>query len=189
MDKPSPPNLDYSLPEEVDLQVRDHLPELFDGTHHSMLYIGANYLRQHFLQEFVKNYDLVTILEIFEENIKYLKNQYHESNTKIIQGDVRDATKIFSEKFDVCFFWHGPEHLQKDETEKVLGMLEGITRNIIVLGMPHGHYEQGPEYGNDCESHLWDIYPADMQKLGYQVHALGDADDTLANMMAWKYVK
>ena len=42
------------------------------------------------------------------------------------------------ERFDVCFFWHGPEHLHEDETAGVLRMLEGIINDLILLGMPYG---------------------------------------------------
>ena len=182
-----PEKLDYSLPDEIDKQVRDSLPDLFDGKYKSVLYVGANYLRQHFLPEFVEQYDHIVVLEIYQNNVKYLKEKYRDPKIRIITGDVRDADKMNLGKFDVCFFWHGPEHLHEHETKDILYKLESITKRLIVLGMPYGHYEQGSEYGNDCETHMWDIYPKDMEKLGYSTNTLGEADDTLANMVAWKY--
>ncbi len=188
MSQKIPEKLDYSLPEEIDKQVRSALPDLFSGAYKNVLYIGANYLRQHFLDDFVRDYDRVVILEIFEKNVKYLADKFSGTDVQIIQGDVRNAAKVVNERFDVCFFYHGPEHLQKDETGKVLETLEGITKKLVVLGMPHGHYAQGAEYGNQHESHQWAIYPKDMEEFGYKSDTLGDADDTLSNMISWKHL-
>ncbi len=186
MSQDVPKALDYSLPAEIDMQVRENLSDLFSGTYKSVLYVGANHLRQHFLSEFVSGYDRVVVLEIFPRNVAHLKKNYTDKNTSIIHGDVRDAAGLTSGRFDVCFFWHGPEHLGRDEVGTVLRMLESITDSLVVLGMPYGNYPQGAEYGNKYETHLWDVYPADMERLGYLTHTIGDANDTLSNMMAWK---
>ena len=184
-----PQDSKYDLPDDVNEQVRNALPELFSNQYKSVLYVGANYLRQHFLKDFVDNYDRVTVLEIFQKNVKYLNKKYIEPHVEIIHGDVRDAAKLLSSgKFDVCFFYHGPEHLSEDETKPVLGMLENMTKHLIVTGMPHGHYEQGSVYGNDHETHLWHIYPEDMHKIGYETDTLGDADHRFSNMIAWKHL-
>lgn len=184
-----PKKLDYSLPEEIDAQMKDNLPDLFDTPYQSVLYVGASHLRQHFLLELVEKYKHITILEIYSDNIKYLTEKYTDKKISIIQGDVRDADKLHLDKFDVCVFWHGPEHLHKEEVQKILDKLESLTKHLIVLGMPYGHYLQGSEYGNDYETHCWDIYPEDMANLGYSVNTIGKADDTLSNMMAWKFLQ
>ncbi len=171
-----------------DKQLRGCLPELFSDRYKSVLYVGASHRRQHFLSDFVKNYDSVVVLEIFSENVRYLKEKFTNPHVKIVEGDVRDAARLLPGKFDVCFFWHGPEHLHKEETKAVLDRLEGITTNLIVLGMPYGHYAQGTVYGNTHETHQWDIYPKDMQSIGFQTNTLGDADGTTSNMIAWKYL-
>ena len=163
---------------------------MFSGKYESVLYVGASHLLQHFLSDFVEWYDTVTVLEIFEENAKYLREMSDACRYQIsvICGDVREADRLLQRKFDVCFFYHGPEHLKKEETKDVLPMLESMTNHLVVLEMPYGHYEQGAEYGNYHETHHWDIYPEDMHNLGYETCTLGDADDTLSNMVAWKYV-
>lgn len=189
MSQNMPEDLDYSLPAEIRDQIESNLPDLFSGRYKSVLYVGANHLRQHFLEDFVKGFDKVAVLEIFPENIEKIRKRYSQPNVRLVQGDVRDANKIFAETFDVCFFWHGPEHLEKSETAKVLGMLESMTNEIIVLGMPYGHYEQGPEYGNEHESHKWAIYPKDLDRMGYSTNTMGKPDDTLSNMMAWKHIQ
>ena len=181
--------LDYSLPVEIEYQVKNSLPELFSGRFDSVLYVGANQLRQHFLSDFVKLYKHVTILEIFDKNVRYLEKKFMNTNVRIVRGDVRNAKELFTSSFDVCFFYHGPEHLKREETGTVLSMLESMANHIIVLGMPYGYYEQGSEYGNMDEAHLWSIYPKDMHELGYKVNTIGKADDSLANMIAWKYAQ
>lgn len=180
-----PKELDHRLPAEIDRQVRTALPELFDGTHRTVLYVGASRLRRHFLAEFIEAYDIITILELFEGNVAYLWEKYRDPGIRVIHDDVRRADEIFTERFDVIFFWHGHEHLQEREVCDVLGRLEAMA-NLVVLGMPYGHYPQGPEYGNMHEAHLWHIYPKDIERYGYTVDTLGRPDDTLANMMAWK---
>ena len=180
--------LDSRPPEDVARQVRQSLPDLFEKKYKSVLYIGANHIRQHFLKNFVADYDKVIVLEIHPDNVRHVKEKYAEKNIQIIQGDVRHVDSLILEKFDVCFFWHGPEHLTKLETRGVLTKLESMTNHLIVLGMPYGRYEQGAEYGNVHETHLWDIYPENVKDLGYFTDVLGDADDTQANMMAWKRI-
>ncbi len=167
-------------------QLRENLPDLFSGAYKSVLYVGANQRRQHFLADFVSGYDRVVVLEIFPENVAHLKKNYTDKNTSIIHGDVRDAASLTSGRFDVCFFWHGPEHLGRDEVGTVLRMLESITDSLVVLGMPYGNYPQGAEYGNEYETHQWDVYPKDMEGLGYHARTIGEANSNQANMMAWK---
>lgn len=190
MSQHMPEDLDYSLPDEMDRQVRDSLPDLFDGRYSSVLYVGANHLRQHFLDYFADKYEEIAVLEIHAKNVEYLMERYSaNAKVSVIQGDVRNVQNIagrFKKRFDVCFFYHGPEHLARHEVAGVLYDIESITDHLVVLGMPYGHYKQGPEYGNDHEQHLWDTYPRDMRRLGYKTHTLGKADDTLSNMIAWK---
>ena len=181
-----PEKLDYSLPEEIDMQVRDAIPDLFSGKYKSVLYVGANHLRQHFLPDFVKYYQRITVIEVFERNVTYLKEHYGKPNVDIIRGDVRNVGDLVRERFDICFFWHGPEHLERNEIAGMLSTLEQLTNHIVILGMPYGHYMQGPEYENVHESHMWDIYPEDMEAFGYRTDTIGKPDDTLSNMMAWK---
>lgn len=176
------------MPEEKARQVRINIPSLFDGSCSSVLYVGANSRRQHFLEEFGERYSRVAVLEIFPDNVAFLRNNFVGPQYEIMQGDVRDVKSLFSEKFDVCFFYHGPEHLRREETGGVLGDLESMANRLVVLGMPYGVYEQGVAYDNPHEVHQWSIYPGDLQKLGYETDTLGAGDDRMSNMIAWKRV-
>ena len=177
---------DFRLPDEVKAQMTKCLPDLFSGRYESVLYVGANYLRQHFLEDFAESYDKVTILEIFEKNVKYLKKKYDKSGIRIMHGDVRNTPKMLSGKFDVIFFYHGPEHLAKPEVKPVLKSLEKMTEKILILGTPFGHYEQGAVYGNTHETHLWDTYPMDFEEIGFRTNTLGIRDHPHSNMIIWK---
>lgn len=131
--------------------------------------MGANRRRQHFLDDFIAACDRVAILEAFPENARFLKEAFEGPKVRVVQGDVRHTSGLLAgERFDVCFFWHGPEHLGASEAPAVLRGLEAITNHVVVLGMPYGRYYQGDEYRNKYERHLWHIYPEDMHRLGYE---------------------
>jgi len=160
--------------------VRRCIPDMLD--HNSVLYIGANQHRQHFLDWFLKsNYD-VTIVEAFKDNYEYLKNKF--SSVNVIHNDIRK--ELFDHSFDIIFFWHGIEHLPLSEIPKTLQKLESITDKITILGMPYGKYLQDAEYGNEFEIHLSEIYPEFLQKQGYDYETLGNQDQRGAHITAWK---
>jgi len=57
--------------------VKRCIPELFSGKYQSVLYVGANQKRQHFLKNFEEsNYKRIVILEAFKENFKFLKSKF-----------------------------------------------------------------------------------------------------------------
>ena len=85
------------IPEPVREQLETNLPDLFSAGYESVLYVGANAKRQHFLQEFVDNFKRVRVLEVFEQNVSVVRAKYAGPNVEIIQGDVRNAEEIFSE--------------------------------------------------------------------------------------------
>ena len=147
--KPPPSATGRRPPPYVEEQLRTALPDLFAGAHKSALYEGANRRRQHFLDDFIAACDRVAILEAFPENARFLKEAFEGPKVRVVQGDVRHTSGLLAgERFDVCFFWHGPEHLGASEAPAVLRGLEAITNHVVVLGMPYGRYYQGDEYRN-----------------------------------------
>lgn len=179
------------IQEEREKQVIKNLPELFTTKYQSVLYIGANQKRQHFVDLFEKSaYNKIVILEAFKNNFEFLKIKFSDrvpTPFKIIHGDVRNVDKIFKDTFDVVFFWHGIEHLNQTEIEPTLKKLEKISK-VIVLGLPNGKYEQGPEYGNPFEEHLSTIYFSFLENLGYKTDVLGKPDKEGSNITAWKFL-
>ena len=168
------------------------IPDLFNGSYSSVLYVGANQRRQHFLDRFRESgYRKIVVLEAFERNYQFLKEKFEARNPhtyRIIWGRVQDIENVRIEPVDVVFFWHGPEHLHQHEIAPTLDRLETICNHVIVCGMPFGFYEQGPEYGNPFETHQFHIYPTFLENLGYQTETLGEQDQRGSNITAWKYV-
>lgn len=188
------PEIFYGLrrrqpPAAEQAQMLGNLPDLFDGSsYRTVLYVGANKRRQYFLDWFERaGYVQIVVLEAFEENAEFLKAEIDARMMaiEVVHGDVRDASKIPG-KFDVAFFWHGPEHLQKEEIKLTLKNLETASK-VVVLGCPHGVYRQGAEYGNPYEEHLSAIYPQLLEELGYETDVMGMADEQSSNILAWKF--
>ena len=102
---------------------------------------------------------------------------------------MQEIEKLPLGRFDVVFFWHGPEHLQQHQISPTLEKLERVCNHLVVCGMPFGFYEQGPEYGNPFETHQSHIYPPFLEGLGYKTETLGNRDQMGANITAWKHVK
>ncbi len=172
--------------------VKRCIPDLFSGKYRSVLYIGANQKRQHFLNFFEEsNYKRIVILEAFKENYEFLKKKFETKQPdlyEVIWGKIEEIDKLSLEPFDVIFFWHGPEHLPQQQIEPTLKKLESISNHLVILGMPFGKYVQGSEYGNPFEVHLSDIYPSFLQKFDYKTETLGNQDEKGSNITAWKYV-
>ena len=105
------------IQEEREKQVIKNIPELFAMKYQSVLYIGANQKRQHFIDLFEKSaYNKIVILEVFKNNFEFLKIKFSDRIPvpfNIIHGDVRNVDKNFKDTFDVVFFWHGIEHVQR----------------------------------------------------------------------------
>jgi len=97
------------------------------------------------------------ILEIFPINVEFAKKYFKDRNIgmEVILGDVRHATEYFNrKKFDVSFWWHGPEHVKLDELDGVLEELKYITKKAIVIGCPALGSKQDEVYGNPYEKHV-----------------------------------
>jgi len=141
------------------LKTLHDIPGLMDrgGT---LLYIGARLpdgLRG--IPEIQNAGYTVTILDVWPGNVQELR----EAGWNVTQGDVRDAARVFKRKqFDVVFWWHGPEHVEKLELGKVVSGLKKIARRLLVAGCPWGLYEQGEEYGNPHERHVAHLEPEDL---------------------------
>ena len=140
------------------LKTLHDIPGLMDsgGT---LLYIGARLpdgLRG--IQELRNAGYAVTILEVWPDNVRKLL----EAGFDATQGDVLfDGTR-----FDVVFWWHGPEHVEKSELPQVAAGLKEISRRLLVTGCPWGRYEQGEEYGNPHERHVSHLEPEDLTAAG-----------------------
>jgi hypothetical protein len=177
--------------EEREKFIQQWIPDLFSKKYNSVLYVGANKKRQHFLNLFELYYSKITILEIFKENIDFLKTKYTDSKLySIIHGDVRNIDKSNLGKFDVVFFWHGIDLLPTNDIKPTLEKVEKVTNNLIVLGVPFGRYLKDDTVfdNNPNEDHVSPIYPEFLKELGFETRTLGEPDQLGSSITGWKSV-
>jgi len=159
-------------------------PNIFKGGD-TVLYIGAKGERIDFGKEFSKCGDEITIVEAFRENVLACRRMQFVS--KVIHSDIR-SFQPGKEKWDIVFWWHGPEHVYKSQIESSLSHIERMANKSVVLGCPWGVYGQGAVGGNEFEEHKATIFPKDFERLGYTVEALGKENELGSNITAVKYV-
>ena len=154
------------------------IPDLFD--YHSVLYIGARASHFSFGLDFQKSGYEITVVEVFEKNAAYLRSLpwVHA----IIEDDIRRVQ--LHRRYDVIFWWHGPEHVLESEASLVLRALPSFANEIVVVGCPLGYYEQGPIDGNTWEIHSSHLSRQFFLELGYQCSTVGPAHRG-GNITAW----
>jgi hypothetical protein len=169
-------------------QLRRCVPKIFKpGT---CLYVGAS--RDKFAnsaRELIKAGRVVTILEIWRPNVEFYQAQ--PSVAYVVQGDVRQVDKLNLPHYDLCMWFHGPEHIPYADLPATLTALEALA-DLVVLACPYGMTVQRADEmrGNPHQAHLAGLLPADFTALGYQVDTFGrEADWNACNLLAWKATK
>ena len=169
--------------EDVEVQlIVDNIPYLFQGCNKKLLYVGANCMRAFFLDILNSIGYVIDIIEIFEGNAKCIEEQYKFRN--LIVGDIADEENI-KENYDVIFWYHGPEHVDKDKFKKIDELLKNKTK-LIILGCPENDILQGEVYGNVFEKHVWSISQQDLIDLKYST-AKCKRNGTTDNIIGWKF--
>lgn len=172
--------------------LREHLPDLFSAKYKTVLYVGANKRRQHFVDAFEDGgYERITIVEIFADNVEFLRTKFTDRSThSIIHGDVRDIERLGVGNFDVIFYWHGIDLLPRDDIEPTLKKLENLGGSLIVLGLPHGIFPKDDTVfdNNQNEDHISPVYPDFLKDLGYETIVHGPKDTVGSSIMAWKHL-
>ncbi|MBT7790612.1 MAG: glycosyltransferase, partial [Calditrichaeota bacterium] len=151
----------------------------------SILYVGAHEGRIHFGDPIKANGLEIDVMEIWGPNVKHLRESVNWFNS-VIQGDIREIDNLISRKYDIIFWWHGPEHIEKSDLFTTLKKIEEYAERYVVLGCPWGNYEQGEEYGNPFEVHTSSFYEQDFKRSGYQTSTIGTKDVRGSNLLAWK---
>jgi len=169
-------------------QLQKNVPELFESPG-SVLYVGANKNRHHYMYELFSAGNEITVLEIWQPYIDEIAHK--EMIHHIIQGDIRevDILQLGHRMFDYVFWWHGPEHIPESDLPETLMQIERITKKTVVLGSPWGRYPQGEVRGNPFEAHVAEIRPKILQELGYKTLTLGIEDVIDSNILAWKRLR
>jgi len=164
------------------------VPELFEGGQY-ILYVGANQTRAHYAREMKAAGNEVDLLEIDERNVKHWREREDSPFIEAHVGDIRQSQthQIPPGIHDACFWWHGPEHVERDELDAALANCEASVKpgGLVVLGCPWG---EGPDGGpaSRYEKHrsAWDV--EDFTRLGYHVQVNGDKDSDHSSLIAWK---
>ena len=159
------------------------VPDVFD--YRTVLYIGCKKGRSQFLSDFRDSGYTIDIVEPYKPNYEYCLelDWVRKVSLCTIQNYQSPSNSI-----DVVFWWHGPEHITKEEIIDTLARLEDIAKEYVVLGCPWGKYEQGEIGGNEFEHHLTHWYPEDFEKLGYRTSTIGKKDRKGSNLLSWKKI-
>jgi len=136
----------------------------------TVLYIGACMVRMDYVKEFIDAGYEVTILEAWQENCDKLINVPGVKN--VICGDI--VYEEIENKYDVVFFWHGPEHIEIEKLPHVFKKLESLANKMVVMGCPNGVFDQGDIYNNPYERHVSHLDYIIFEKYGYDVECLGE---------------
>ncbi len=158
------------------------MPEVFGAG--TLLYVGASKRRAQCLDELIAAGRQVTILEAWAENARAFIGK--PGVVKVIQGDVRELWQLGAGWFDVAFWWHGPEHIERKELGVTLYQLE-VAAALVVLAAPWGPYPQSELEGNPWERHLWGVEPKYLRLQGYETATIGQFGGRSASqVLAWK---
>jgi len=170
-------------PRAEEQQARDHVPELFKEAGR-LLYVGANPTRTRLIDVLWRAGHEITLLEIWPPNAAYFADDRRFKH--IVCGDVRDVPKgLPHESYDVVVWWHGPEHVLKQEAFPTLAALEALAK-LGVLGMPWGTEPTGPSLENPGYGHVSGWYAEDLAAVGYSTALLEEERATYRHMLAWK---
>ena len=149
-------------------QLQTLVPELFGPG--SLLYVGASIRRAQFMPELIAAGRQVTILEAYEPNAAHYRQKFGQD--RVIHGDIRDLCKLTAERYSVIFWWHGPEHVTREDLPAILATIESRA-DLVVLGCPWGAYPQKDVGRNRYEKHLSELIPEDFWGWGYETSQLG----------------
>jgi len=149
---------------------------------HSVLQCGARIgdgWRQIF-QGFQDNaFTSFEILEVFDENVEWLRNQ-RIWPCAIHHGDIRHIgtdkiSTLRGKHYDVVTFWHGPEHIDRREFSRVLNACkQHLNAKVFIAGAPWGKWEQQEIKGNPYERHVTHWYPWEWEAMGFDVWTFND---------------
>ncbi len=119
------------------------------------------------------NYREKHIMEVHKPNYLWLKNNARECQT-IVHGNILNIADIYPDKiFDAITFWHGPEHLKKQEFIDLVPKVKTMCSKFII-GAPWGKWDQANIKNNPYERHTYHWYPEEWEVLGFDVWTFND---------------
>jgi hypothetical protein len=180
------------------------IPDVYD--YDSVLYIGAKVKHRwpkgmEFCDKFSDAEYWIDVIEAWPPNVQNLNTFNKKGYTfkegvekgpgtfrKIYLADVSEIplNRAFDKhRYDIVFWWHGPEHVEEDKLMTTLVYLERLATKLIITGCPWGVYRQKAVGGNEFELHKSVLYPEFFQKMGWKTATLGEKDLKKSNILAW----
>lgn len=149
----------------------------------TMLYIGACPGEMDGLDVFREaGYD-ITVLEIFPKNVDYLAGQ----GWWVVCGNAQEAKKVLGDcVYDVVVWWHGPEHITKEELPDAIDGLWSLAKRLLIVGCPEGKSPKGPESGNPYQAHKSSLVEADLRDLGFSNVIRVKRKTGIPHLTAWR---
>lgn len=166
-----------------EIQLIENIPDVYD--YKSVLYIGASTRRQEMVKNFRCHGYEIDIVEPFLTNVEYCKLMPGIDN--VYESKIQ--TFLPKRKYDIVMWWHGPEHLLRDEIVYTLNHIERMANKYVILACPWGKYEQGTTDGNIHENHTKHWYPQEFNRLGYKTNTIGKVDVPGSNLLAYKKIQ
>ena len=150
----------------------------------TVLYVGARPAPEcsHIMDYLAAAGATIDLLEIWPENCEGFADDKRLRHVMI--GDVRHMAHLPETRYDWVVWWHGPEHIERNELGPVIKQLGAISEHVL-LGCPWGEYEQGELYGNPHEKHVSTWQPKDFEELGFTVRTVGKRDKH-GQIIAWR---
>jgi len=135
--------------------------------------------------EFLNNLWLAQYLENLEIDKAICDSAKATDNyliANIQHGDVRKIDEIYSDNsFDLIFWSHGPEHIERKEWVATFKKIEKIASKVVILQMPWG---DGYDYDTGHLSKS--IKRGEIEKFGYTVYYDGVENTKNAGITGYK---
>jgi hypothetical protein len=157
----------------------------------TLLYVGGKPERLQMVDLFHRAGFVIDVLEAWRPNVDALIKWNDEKAIlrNVVRGNIRSISNIPPEKYNVVMFWHGPEHVSREDLPFVLLNMESLATDFSICATPWGRYAQGEINGNPYERHISHLYELDFEGFGYRTATLGTKDKKGSNLLAWKGIR
>jgi len=163
--------------------IEGFVPDVY--SYKSVLYVGASPARQILAKEFKDHGAAIDLVEVWPPNLEALSKTHTHIFDNFILGDVRKLKAAVTRTYECVCWWHGPEHVTKEEFEPTLEALKAYATKLIVVAAPHGSFPQGVYNGNHYEVHHQDLFPEDFHRIGWHAVSFGEPNDPWSWVVAW----
>jgi hypothetical protein len=150
--------------------------------HKRVLNIGASGKQHFMIPEMLEAGQHVSVVEIYEPYVLQLRKKFPQ--VAVYHANVLDIATLRLPKFDLIFWWHGPEH--HPAVAPVLCLLYTMEPHLLVVSTPNGRYPQAAIDGNPRQEHRHSFEPGYWKRLGFEEWSSGIPGDMRGNIVAWR---